>query len=89
MIFFHVVFVNISTNQGPDTRNILLHHNSTFCDFTMTGAWVSCVQGKLTNNRYTQCEFKFKFSTLFKPYNVKYTENSKNITAKNNFLGMN
>ena len=42
-------------------------------------------QCKLTNNRYTQHEFKLKFTTLSKAYDVVYTENSKNITDLNNF----
>ena len=34
--------------------------------------------GQLTNNRYTQREFKF--STILKAYDVIYTENDSNIT---------
>ena len=36
-------------------------------------------QGILTN-RYTQREFKLKFSALLKVYDIKFAENSKNIT---------
>ena len=30
------------------------------------------------NNRYTQREFKLKFSALLKASDIKYTDNSKN-----------
>ena len=36
--------------------------------------------GILTNYRYTQREFKLKFRALLKAYDVKFAENSKNIT---------
>ena len=35
-------------------------------------------QGILTNNRRTQREFKLKYSTFLKAYDVKYIKNSKN-----------
>ena len=37
-------------------------------------------QGILPNQRYTQFEFKLKFSTLLKANDDKFTENSKNMT---------
>ena len=36
-------------------------------------------------NRYTQREFKCKFSALLEAYDVKFAENSTNMTFKNNF----
>ena len=38
----------------------------------------------VTNKKYMHHEFKLQLSTLFKAYEVKYTENSKNITFQNN-----
>ena len=35
-------------------------------------------------NMYTQRQFQLKFSALLKAYDVKFTENSKNITFKDN-----
>ena len=37
-------------------------------------------KGILTNDRYTKSEFKLKFSTRLKAHDVKFNENSKNIT---------
>ena len=45
-----------------------------FLFFVFSDCWI--MQGKLTNSRYTQCQFKLKFGTLLKAYDVKYTENS-------------
>ena len=38
---------------------------------------IGIIQGILTYRRYTQREFKLKFSALLKAYDGKYTENSK------------
>ena len=46
---------------------------------TVMGRCSTFYQGKLTNNRYVQHEFKLKFSTLLESYDVTYTENSKKI----------
>ena len=43
--------------------------------FVETQAW-SIHQGILTYNRYTQREFKLKFSACLKARDGKYTENS-------------
>ena len=43
-------------------------------------------QGRLTiNNRYTQREFKLKFSALLKDYHLKYAETVKNNLLKHRF----
>ena len=48
-----------------------------------TSAHRSRYQGILTYSRYTQLEFKLKFSALLKAYDDKYTENSKKELSNN------
>ena len=43
------------------------------------------IQGILTNKMYTQRELKLKFNTVLNAYDIKLTENSKNIIFQNNF----
>ena len=74
----------MSTFVAYGKRN-LENCTSTYC----TGiTWGRFNQGILTN-RYTQSEFKLKFSALLKACDVTFTENRKNITLKNNFLDYN
>ena len=55
----------------------LRHHNDSCLYNPITPDDGHSNQGILTNNRYTQREFKLKFSALLKAYDVKYIENSK------------
>ena len=78
MFDYQSITAKMATNSNFLLVSCLLKLCKATCCTIHCGS--SYTQGILTNNRYMQHEFKLKFSTLSKAYDIKFTENSKNIS---------